>query len=126
MQSHLQSVSSMFKVFEKSSSLYHLHVGQEPVVPADATSLETQILADKIAALVNMKFSELTNNLTTPQANRKVLAGIVLSPPEGGLDALTVISVTTGTKCVGGDCISSQVSNKITVYCVSNLVNVFQ
>lgn len=49
------------------------------------------------------KYSELMEN-DANHARRKVLAGIVMT--QGDLTNATVISVGTGTKCVGGDHLS--------------------
>lgn len=38
-----------------------------------------QVLADAVARLVVDKFSDLTENFTSPHARRKVLAGIVMT-----------------------------------------------
>lgn len=49
-----------------------------------------QVLADAVSRLVVDKFSELTDNFTSPHARRKVLAGVVM---------------TTGNNGGGGPCI---------------------
>lgn len=38
-----------------------------------------QVLADAVSRLVVDKFSELTDNFTSPHARRKVLAGVVMT-----------------------------------------------
>lgn len=38
-----------------------------------------QVLADAVARLVVDKFSDLTDNFTSPHARRKVLAGVVMT-----------------------------------------------
>lgn len=38
-----------------------------------------QVLADAVSRLVVDKFSELTENFTSPHARRKVLAGVVMT-----------------------------------------------
>lgn len=38
-----------------------------------------QVLADAVSHLVVDKFSELTDNFTSPHARRKVLAGVVMT-----------------------------------------------
>lgn len=38
-----------------------------------------QVLADAVSRLVVEKFSELTDNFTSPHARRKVLAGVVMT-----------------------------------------------
>lgn len=42
-------------------------------------SLPSQVLADAVSHLVVDKFSELTDNFTSPHARRKVLAGVVMT-----------------------------------------------
>jgi len=80
--------------------------GQEAVVAEDGSSLP-QALADKVAQLVQAKFAELTENLASPYARRKVLAGIAMTTSEGGGDDVQIISVTTGTKCINGEYMSA-------------------
>lgn len=84
----------------------------------------SQVLADRVASLVLAKFGELTNNFASPYARRKVLAGVVMTTGGGAetggvaLDAADstggrsvpdaqVICVTTGTKCINGEYMSS-------------------
>jgi len=67
--------------------------------PLPFTTLQSH-QADIIARLVLTKYSELMEGDAT-HARRKVLAGIVMS--RGELDNAMVISIGTGTKCVGGD-----------------------
>lgn len=60
-----------------------------------------QVLVDRIAWLVQKKFSELTKE--QPQATRhKMLAGIVMTTGPDVNDA-HVICVSTGTKCISGE-----------------------
>ncbi|KAJ7427901.1 double-stranded RNA-specific editase 1-like protein [Willisornis vidua] len=66
-----------------------------------------QVLADAVARLVVDKFSDLTENFTSPHARRKVLAGIVMTTGTDVKDAL-VISVSTGTKCINGEYMSDR------------------
>lgn len=42
-----------------------------------------QVLADAVSHLVVDKFSELTDNFTSPHARRKVLAGVVMTTGDG-------------------------------------------
>ena len=49
-----------------------------------------QVLADAVARLVVDKFSDLTENFTSPHARRKVLAGIVMTT---GKEKSTVLTV---------------------------------
>ena len=62
-------------------------------------------LSDHIAEVVKDKFASITDNLTSPHARRKVLAGIVQMK---GIKKETseVICVSTGTKCISGEHIS--------------------
>lgn len=43
-----------------------------------------QVLADAVSRLVVDKFSELTDNFTSPHARRKVLAGVVMTTGNNG------------------------------------------
>ncbi|XP_017785681.1 PREDICTED: double-stranded RNA-specific editase Adar [Nicrophorus vespilloides] len=65
---------------------------------------EQQELADRIGRAVNEKFTSVMAN-DSSHAKRKVLAGIVMTLPNGNLE---VITVSTGTKCVSGEHISMQ------------------
>lgn len=62
-----------------------ISIGQRaPVTPGltefTANSLSPpQVLADAVSRLVVDKFSELTENFTSPHARRKVLAGVVMT-----------------------------------------------
>jgi double stranded RNA-specific editase B len=75
--------------------------------PIDSDALPTDLpysrrdLADRIAACIQEKFNQLTHNDVRLQ-RRKVLAGVVLTH-NFDLDSMEAISVTTGTKCIGGD-----------------------
>lgn len=44
-----------------------------------SASVWFQVLADAVSRLVVDKFSELTDNFTSPHARRKVLAGVVMT-----------------------------------------------
>ena len=79
-------------------------IEMKPVVPSDQQAdSECLKLADHIATLVLDKFSELTNQLTSESARRKVLAGVVMTSPSS---ESRVICVTTGTKCISGEYLS--------------------
>ncbi|XP_025083913.1 double-stranded RNA-specific editase 1-like isoform X3 [Pomacea canaliculata] len=99
--------AALMKVFGLDFSF---EPGTQPV-PGD--DQQTSALSDLVCKLVLEKFGELTNNFTTPTARRKVLAGIVMTcdpesvPPEVGQEA-QVICVSTGTKCINGEYMSSQ------------------
>jgi double stranded RNA-specific editase B len=75
--------------------------------PVESDTLPTDLpysrrdLADRIAASIQEKFNQLTHNDVRLQ-RRKVLAGVVVTR-NFELDSIEVISVTTGTKCIGGD-----------------------
>jgi len=58
-----------------------------------------------VSKLVLDKFSQLTDNLTSPYARRKVLAGVVMTAGDS-IDDAQVIAVTTGTKCINGEYMS--------------------
>ncbi len=64
-----------------------------------------QSVADRVGKAVMDRFSELMEG-HTQHSRRKVLAGIVMTTDESMEDDMTVISVTTGTKCVNGEHIS--------------------
>jgi len=70
-----------------------------PPPPLPFTTLQSH-QADVIAKLVLTKYSELMEG-DAVHARRKVLAGIVMT--RGEVTNATVISIGTGTKCVGGD-----------------------
>ncbi|XP_033733033.1 double-stranded RNA-specific editase 1-like isoform X1 [Pecten maximus] len=73
----------------------------------DVATNVPQELADLVAKLVLEKFSELTNGFTSPQARRKVLAGVVMTTGEDATNA-KVLCVTTGTKCINGEYMSDK------------------
>ena len=87
--------------------------GMQPVVtPGDmagsgsGSSLQApQALADHVSKLVLAKFSELTDQFTSPYARRKVLAGVVMTTSDDVEDAV-VVCVSTGTKCINGEYMS--------------------
>ena len=81
-------------------------VGLQPV-PSDGSLHLPQVLADHVAKLVLSKFSDLTNGLTSPNARRKVLAGVVMTTGTS-VDDADVICVATGTKCINGEYMSDQ------------------
>ncbi|XP_052273794.1 double-stranded RNA-specific editase 1-like isoform X2 [Dreissena polymorpha] len=64
-------------------------------------------LADHVAKLVQDKFAQLTDNLTSQYARRKVLAGMVMTRGDN-LEASRVLCVTSGTKCINGEHLSDQ------------------
>uniref|UniRef100_A0A1B6LXN9 Uncharacterized protein n=1 Tax=Graphocephala atropunctata TaxID=36148 RepID=A0A1B6LXN9_9HEMI len=89
------------------STLYDFNFNM-PVMPVNSalnppplpfTTLQSH-QADIIAKLVLSKYGELMEGDAT-HARRKVLAGMVMT--RGELTNATVISIGTGTKCVGGD-----------------------
>ncbi|XP_054260675.1 double-stranded RNA-specific editase Adar isoform X2 [Macrosteles quadrilineatus] len=72
-----------------------------PTPPLPFTTLQSH-QADIIAKLVLTKYSELMEG-DAVHARRKVLAGIVMTRGDVNAPTTTVISIGTGTKCVGGD-----------------------
>lgn len=93
--------------------MLYLYVDARPVPSAnipvsDSASL---LFADRVASLIKSKFSDLTDQLTSGNARRKVLAGIVMTS-EGDENSAaqeeTVICVTTGTKCINGEYLSDR------------------
>ncbi|CAF3662694.1 unnamed protein product [Rotaria socialis] len=64
----------------------------------DLPSLDTDSLADRIAACIQEKFKLLTQHDVRLQ-RRKVLSGIVLLR-DYNLETMKVICITTGTKCI--------------------------
>ncbi|XP_074653053.1 double-stranded RNA-specific editase 1-like [Tubulanus polymorphus] len=84
-----------------------------PAIPSmqptagDGTSQISTELADTIARLVLDKLNELTDGQTSPNARRKVLAGLVLMQDED-VSTARVVCLATGTKCINGECISEQ------------------
>uniref|UniRef100_A0A8B9I8Q3 Adenosine deaminase RNA specific B1 n=1 Tax=Anser brachyrhynchus TaxID=132585 RepID=A0A8B9I8Q3_9AVES len=93
------------------ASLFNMQLDQTPSrqpIPSEGLQLHLpQVLADAVARLVVDKFSDLTENFTSPHARRKVLAGIVMTTGTDVKDAL-VISVSTGTKCINGEYMSDR------------------
>uniref|UniRef100_A0A672KA13 Adenosine deaminase RNA specific B1 n=1 Tax=Sinocyclocheilus grahami TaxID=75366 RepID=A0A672KA13_SINGR len=65
------------------SALFNMQLDQTPSrqpIPREGLQLHLpQVLADAVSRLVVDKFSELTDNFTSPHARRKVLAGIVIT-----------------------------------------------
>jgi double stranded RNA-specific editase B len=76
---------------------------QPPLSVGDGATLA---FADRVASMVYSKFSDLTSQLTSPIARRKVMSGIVMTT--GVVENDTVICVTTGTKCITGDYLSDR------------------
>ncbi|XP_035376615.1 double-stranded RNA-specific editase 1a [Electrophorus electricus] len=93
------------------SGLFNMQLDQTPSrqpIPRDGLQLHLpQVLADAVSRLVVEKFSELTDNFTSPHARRKVLAGIVMTTGTDVKDA-QVICVSTGTKCINGEYMSDR------------------
>ena len=82
--------------------------GGQPVFNYDMQE-PPSALADLVSKLVHDKLSELTDNLRSQYARRRVLAGLVLTqgdekePKEG-----TVVAIATGTKCINGEYLSDK------------------
>ncbi|XP_041119401.1 double-stranded RNA-specific editase 1 isoform X1 [Polyodon spathula] len=93
------------------SSLFNMQLDQTPSrqpIPREGLQLHLpQVLADSVSRLVVDKFSELTDNFTSPHARRKVLAGVVMTTGTDVKDA-EVICVSTGTKCINGEYMSDR------------------
>nr|XP_033800502.1 double-stranded RNA-specific editase 1 isoform X2 [Geotrypetes seraphini] len=93
------------------ASLFNMQLDQTPShqpIPSEGLQLHLpQVLADAVARLVIDKFSDLTDNFTSPHARRKVLAGIVMTTGTDVKDA-QVICVSTGTKCINGEYMSDR------------------
>ncbi|XP_062845373.1 double-stranded RNA-specific editase 1a [Trichomycterus rosablanca] len=93
------------------SGLFNMQLDQTPSkqpIPRDGLQLHLpQVLADAVSRLVFEKFSELTDNFTSPHARRKVLAGVVMTTGTDVKDA-QVICVSTGTKCINGEYMSDR------------------
>ncbi|XP_066544173.1 double-stranded RNA-specific editase 1 isoform X2 [Amia ocellicauda] len=93
------------------SSLFNMQLDQTPSrqpIPREGLQLHLpQVLADAVSRLVVDKFSELTDNFTSPHARRKVLAGVVMTTGTDVKDA-QVICVSTGTKCINGEYMSDR------------------
>ncbi|XP_048391274.1 double-stranded RNA-specific editase 1-like isoform X10 [Stegostoma tigrinum] len=92
-------------------TLFNMQLDSTPSrqpIPSEGLQLHLpQVLADAVARLVVDKFSELTDNFTSPHARRKVLAGIVMTTGSDVKDA-QVICVATGTKCINGEYMSDR------------------
>lgn len=93
------------------SGLFNMQLDQTPSrqpIPRDGLQLHLpQVLADAVSRLVVEKFSELTDNFTSPHARRKVLSGVVMTTGTDVKDA-QVICVSTGTKCINGEYMSDR------------------
>ncbi|KAM6893533.1 double-stranded RNA-specific editase 1-like [Xenentodon cancila] len=93
------------------SALFNLQLDQAPSqqpIPREGLQLHLpQVLADAVSRLVIDKFSELTDNFTSPHARRKVLAGVVMTTG-ADVKAAQVICVSTGTKCINGEYMSDR------------------
>ncbi|KAK6484915.1 double-stranded RNA-specific editase 1-like isoform X1, partial [Huso huso] len=93
------------------SSLFNMQLDQTPSrqpIPREGLQLHLpQVLADSVSRLVVDKFSELTDNFTSPHARRKVLAGVVMTTGTDVKNA-EVICVSTGTKCINGEYMSDR------------------
>uniref|UniRef100_A0A3B4CYW2 Adenosine deaminase RNA specific B1a n=1 Tax=Pygocentrus nattereri TaxID=42514 RepID=A0A3B4CYW2_PYGNA len=93
------------------SGLFNMQLDQTPSrqpIPRDGLQLHLpQVLADAVSRLVVEKFSELTDNFTSPHARRKVLAGVVMTTGTDVKDA-QVICISTGTKCINGEYMSDR------------------
>ncbi|XP_038131860.1 double-stranded RNA-specific editase 1-like [Cyprinodon tularosa] len=91
------------------SSLFHLQLEEAPSrrpIPRDGLQLHLpQVLADAVSRLVMEKFGQLTNNFSSPHAQRKVLAGVVMTTGSD-VKEVQVVCVTTGTKCINGEYMS--------------------
>ncbi|KAJ8012907.1 hypothetical protein DPEC_G00047750 [Dallia pectoralis] len=93
------------------SALFNMQLDQTPSrqpIPREGLQLHLpQVLADAVSRLVVDKFSELTENFTSPHARRKVLAGVVMTTGTDVKEA-QVICVSTGTKCINGEYMSDR------------------
>uniref|UniRef100_A0A667YZK5 Adenosine deaminase RNA specific B1a n=1 Tax=Myripristis murdjan TaxID=586833 RepID=A0A667YZK5_9TELE len=93
------------------SALFNMKLDQAPSrqpIPREGLQLHLpQVLADAVSRLVVDKFSELTDNFTSPHARRKVLAGVVMTTGTDVKEA-QVICVSTGTKCINGEYMSDR------------------
>ncbi|XP_027865755.1 double-stranded RNA-specific editase 1a [Xiphophorus couchianus] len=93
------------------SVLFHIEpdqVSSRQPIPKEGLQLhQPQVLADAVSRLVVEKFSELTDNFTSPHARRKVLAGVVMTTGSDVKEA-QVICVSTGTKCINGEYMSDR------------------
>uniref|UniRef100_A0A3Q1GK80 Adenosine deaminase RNA specific B1a n=1 Tax=Acanthochromis polyacanthus TaxID=80966 RepID=A0A3Q1GK80_9TELE len=93
------------------SALFNIQLDQAPSrqpIPREGLQLHLpQVLADAVSRLVIDKFSELTDNFTSPHARRKVLAGVVMTTGTDVKEA-QVICVSTGTKCINGEYMSDR------------------
>ncbi|XP_028254341.1 double-stranded RNA-specific editase 1-like isoform X2 [Parambassis ranga] len=93
------------------SALFNMQLDQAPSrqpIPREGLQLHLpQVLADAVSRLVVDRFSELTENFTSPHARRKVLAGVVMTTGSDVKEA-QVICVSTGTKCINGEYMSDR------------------
>ncbi|XP_055361709.1 double-stranded RNA-specific editase 1-like isoform X2 [Betta splendens] len=78
---------------------------QQPMATGGRQLHLPQILSEVVSRLVIDKFRELTDNFTSPHAQRKVLAGVVMTTD---VNEAQVICVSSGTKCISGECVSDR------------------
>nr|XP_043871885.1 double-stranded RNA-specific editase 1-like [Solea senegalensis] len=93
------------------SALFNMQLDQVPSrrpVTGEGLQLHLpQVLADTISRLITDEFSKLTDHFTSPHAQRKVLAGVVMTAGTD-LKKAQVICVSTGTKCINGEYMSDR------------------
>uniref|UniRef100_A0A669EDJ6 Adenosine deaminase RNA specific B1a n=1 Tax=Oreochromis niloticus TaxID=8128 RepID=A0A669EDJ6_ORENI len=93
------------------SALFKIQLDQTPSrqpIPREGLQLhQPQVLADAVSHLIIDKFSKLTDNFRAPHAQRKVLAGVVMTAGADVKEA-QVICVSTGTKCIGREYMSNR------------------
>ena len=74
-------------------------------IPLSKFSMDQEV-ADQVAKMILERFEELVEG-NMVASRRKVIAGIVMSRGGKEMTELSIISVTTGTKCINGEYMSA-------------------
>ena len=101
------------KLEAAKQALHYLHNLQVVDSVEPQSPQPNQMLADRVAALGEEKFSELAGGLSSPESLKKVLAAVVMMRGSEGKGMVSgnvggeVVALGTGTKCVSGENLSA-------------------